>query len=277
LETDSIRLQQRQQQRQTIEQRSRGIYRIGHRDDRDGSYDLIAPDGTSQRGIKLFNAVYTPGDVVTASQRRDGLWLLDGRSVPRQAPVPPSKPQTRSRAKADYLTIRFTWETTGGEDFDAWIVARGIEPEIDGIPVGSNQIDLLGAAPNYVIRWRSGPQTGAGNEQFDLYLSLIGSPIFELDLHSLWFLPLGVRRTGDFQIGAALTKLLTRGGAEDIQDPSAFALFRSTESIDPQAGVIYGISQSFNAPGLAAGYAGSPLIATLLVDRLTNSLSFITP
>jgi hypothetical protein len=272
MDIKDVRLRQQQQQRQAIEQRSRGIYRIGHRDDRDGSYDLIAPDGTSQRGIKLFNAVYTPGDVVTASQRRDGLWLLDGRSVPRQAPVPPSKPQTRSRAKAEYLTIRFVRETETGELFDPWIVPRDIDPEIDGLEVSINTPGAFGAAPDYAIRGRPGFESGAGNDQFDLYLSLIGSPVFTLELHVIWYITLDTFRVGPCEIGAALTRRLTPGGAGDIQDPSAL---RSTESIDPAAGVIYGVSQSFIVPERIDRSRKYTLITTLLVDRLTNSLTFI--
>ncbi|MGL4617883.1 MAG: hypothetical protein ACRCZS_02315 [Chroococcidiopsis sp.] len=54
-------------------------YRIGKRDPITGLYEVIAPDGgVSLNGIKIFNAETQVGDVVQATQRSDGMMILDG-------------------------------------------------------------------------------------------------------------------------------------------------------------------------------------------------------
>ncbi len=55
------------------------IYRIGDRDPVTGLYDVIWPDGSFTRnGIKIFNSAHEFGDVVLATQRSDGMMILDG-------------------------------------------------------------------------------------------------------------------------------------------------------------------------------------------------------
>jgi hypothetical protein len=54
-------------------------YRIGDRDPVTGLYDVIHPDGSATRnGIKIFNSAHEFGDVVLATQRSDGMMILDG-------------------------------------------------------------------------------------------------------------------------------------------------------------------------------------------------------
>lgn len=54
-------------------------YRIGDRDPVTGLYDVIHPDGSFTRnGIKIFNSAHEFGDVVLATQRSDGMMILDG-------------------------------------------------------------------------------------------------------------------------------------------------------------------------------------------------------
>ena len=53
-------------------------FRIGDRDPATGLYDVIWPDGSSTRnGLKIFNAAHQFGDVVLATQRSDGMMILD--------------------------------------------------------------------------------------------------------------------------------------------------------------------------------------------------------
>ena len=55
------------------------IYRIGDRDPVTGLYDVIWPDGSFTRnGVKIFNSAHEFGDVVLATQRSDGMMILDG-------------------------------------------------------------------------------------------------------------------------------------------------------------------------------------------------------
>jgi hypothetical protein len=54
-------------------------YRIGDRDPATGLYDVIHPDGSATRnGIKIFNSAHEFGDVVLATERSDGMMILDG-------------------------------------------------------------------------------------------------------------------------------------------------------------------------------------------------------
>jgi hypothetical protein len=54
-------------------------YRIGDRDPVTGLYDVIYPDGSFTRnGIKIFNSAHEFGDAVLATQRSDGMMILDG-------------------------------------------------------------------------------------------------------------------------------------------------------------------------------------------------------
>jgi hypothetical protein len=54
-------------------------FRIGDRDPVSGLYDVIYPDGSHTRnGIKIFNSAHEFGDVVLATQRSDGMMILDG-------------------------------------------------------------------------------------------------------------------------------------------------------------------------------------------------------
>jgi hypothetical protein len=54
-------------------------FRIGDRDPVSGLYDVIYPDGSVTRnGLKIFNSVHQFGDVVLATQRSDGMLILDG-------------------------------------------------------------------------------------------------------------------------------------------------------------------------------------------------------
>jgi hypothetical protein len=53
-------------------------YRIGDRDPATGLYAVIWPDGSSTlNGLKIFNAAHQSGDVVLATQRSDGMLILD--------------------------------------------------------------------------------------------------------------------------------------------------------------------------------------------------------
>ena len=53
-------------------------FRIGDRDPATGLYDVIWPDGSSTRnGVKIFNAAHQFDDVVLATQRSDGMMILD--------------------------------------------------------------------------------------------------------------------------------------------------------------------------------------------------------
>jgi hypothetical protein len=53
-------------------------YRIGDRDPVTGLYQVIWPDGgKTLNGLKNFNAVHQTGDVVLATQRSDGMIILD--------------------------------------------------------------------------------------------------------------------------------------------------------------------------------------------------------
>ena len=53
--------------------------RIGDRDPLTGLYDVIFPDGSFTRnGVKIFNSEHQFGDVVVATQRSDGMMILDG-------------------------------------------------------------------------------------------------------------------------------------------------------------------------------------------------------
>lgn len=55
------------------------IFRIGDRDPVTGLYDVIHPDGSFTRnGIKIFNSAHEFGDVVMATERSDGMLILDG-------------------------------------------------------------------------------------------------------------------------------------------------------------------------------------------------------
>jgi hypothetical protein len=54
-------------------------FRIGDRDPVTGLYDVIHPDGSATRnGIKIFNSAHEFGDVVLATQRSDGMMIMDG-------------------------------------------------------------------------------------------------------------------------------------------------------------------------------------------------------
>jgi hypothetical protein len=54
-------------------------YRIGDRDPVTGLYDVVHPDGSATRnGIKIFNSAHEFGDVVLATERSDGMMILDG-------------------------------------------------------------------------------------------------------------------------------------------------------------------------------------------------------
>lgn len=54
-------------------------FRIGDRDPVTGLYDVIHPDGSfTPNGIKIFNSVHEFGDVVLATERSDGMMILDG-------------------------------------------------------------------------------------------------------------------------------------------------------------------------------------------------------
>lgn len=54
-------------------------FRIGDRDPVTGLYDVIYPDGgVTRNGMKVFNAEHQFGDVVLATERSDGLMILDG-------------------------------------------------------------------------------------------------------------------------------------------------------------------------------------------------------
>jgi hypothetical protein len=53
-------------------------FRIGDRDPETGLYNVIWPDGSSTlNGIKIYNAAHETGDVVLATQRSDGMMILD--------------------------------------------------------------------------------------------------------------------------------------------------------------------------------------------------------
>lgn len=53
-------------------------FRIGDRDPVTGLYGVIYPDGSSTpNGIKIFNAAHQSGDIVLATQRSDGMMILD--------------------------------------------------------------------------------------------------------------------------------------------------------------------------------------------------------
>lgn len=53
--------------------------RIGDRNPVTGLYDVIWPDGgVTQNGVKIFNSEHQFGDVVLATQRSDGMMILDG-------------------------------------------------------------------------------------------------------------------------------------------------------------------------------------------------------
>jgi hypothetical protein len=53
-------------------------FRIGDRDPVTGLYDVIYPDGSHTRnGIKIFNSAHQSGDLVLATQRSDGMMILD--------------------------------------------------------------------------------------------------------------------------------------------------------------------------------------------------------
>lgn len=53
-------------------------FRIGDRDPVTGLYGVIYPDGSSTlNGIKIFNAAHQIGDIVLATQRSDGMMILD--------------------------------------------------------------------------------------------------------------------------------------------------------------------------------------------------------
>lgn len=84
MDIQGIRLQQRQQQQQAIEQRNPGTYRIGDRDPATGRTELIYPDGSRDgSGLKLYGAAHQSGDRVLAQRRSDGAWLMSEAS-----PVP---------------------------------------------------------------------------------------------------------------------------------------------------------------------------------------------
>jgi hypothetical protein len=54
-------------------------FRIGDQDPVTGLYDVIHPDGSFTRnGMKVFNLAHQFGDVVFATQRSDGMMILDG-------------------------------------------------------------------------------------------------------------------------------------------------------------------------------------------------------
>jgi hypothetical protein len=54
-------------------------FRIGDRDSATGLYDVIWPDGgVTRNGIKIFNSEHRFGDVVLATERSDGMMILDG-------------------------------------------------------------------------------------------------------------------------------------------------------------------------------------------------------
>lgn len=53
-------------------------FRIGDRDPVTGLYYVIWPDGSQMlNGLKIFNAAHAVGDVVLATQRSDGMMILD--------------------------------------------------------------------------------------------------------------------------------------------------------------------------------------------------------
>jgi hypothetical protein len=53
-------------------------FRIGDRDPVTGLYNVIYPDGsTTRNGLKIFNAAHQTGDLVLATQRSDGMMILD--------------------------------------------------------------------------------------------------------------------------------------------------------------------------------------------------------
>jgi hypothetical protein len=54
------------------------IFRIGERDPATGLFFVILPDGSQKlNGMKIFNAAHQTGDVVLATQRSDGVMILD--------------------------------------------------------------------------------------------------------------------------------------------------------------------------------------------------------
>lgn len=63
-------------------------YRIGDRDAVTGLYDVIWPDGSFTRnGLKIFNSEHQFGDAVLATQRSDGMMLLDSVKAAAAATV----------------------------------------------------------------------------------------------------------------------------------------------------------------------------------------------
>jgi hypothetical protein len=53
-------------------------FRIGDRDPTTGLYYVIWPDGSQMlNGIKAFNSEHQSGEVVRATRRSDGMWILD--------------------------------------------------------------------------------------------------------------------------------------------------------------------------------------------------------
>lgn len=87
---DAARAEQRIQQAAAIkaQQSHRGVVRIGQRSPLTGEHEAIYQDGgINPRGIKMFDAVHTPGDVVLAQPRTDGAVLLSDPSG--RVPKPP--------------------------------------------------------------------------------------------------------------------------------------------------------------------------------------------
>jgi hypothetical protein len=65
-------------------------FRIGDRDPVTGLYYVIYPDGSQiLNGVKIFNAAHQVGDVVRATQRSDGMMVLDGaKAIESSAQLP---------------------------------------------------------------------------------------------------------------------------------------------------------------------------------------------
>ncbi len=57
-------------------------FRIGDRDPKTGLYNVIWPDGSQTlNGIKIFNSAHQSGDPVLATQRSDGMLILDSKTA----------------------------------------------------------------------------------------------------------------------------------------------------------------------------------------------------
>ncbi len=63
-------------------------FRIGDRDPATGLYCVIWPDGSQMlNGLKIFNAAHAVGDVVLATQRSDGMMVLDSVKAVTDVPT----------------------------------------------------------------------------------------------------------------------------------------------------------------------------------------------